>query len=73
MDELFEALTLIQTKRIKGFPVILMGSEYWKGLIDWMKGAMIGNDKIEPCDLEIMHVIDDPDEVVKHIKKFVIL
>ena len=73
MDELFEALTLIQTKRIKGFPVILMGSEYWQGLIGWIKGTMIGNDKIEPCDLEIIHIIDDPDEVLKHIKKFVIL
>jgi uncharacterized protein (TIGR00730 family) len=73
MDEFFEALTLIQTKRIKGFPVILMGSEYWQGLMGWMKGAMLVNDKIEPCDLEIIHIIDDPDEVVKHIKKFVIL
>jgi predicted Rossmann-fold nucleotide-binding protein len=50
-----------------------MGSEYWQGLIGWMKGTMIGNDKIEPCDLEIIQIIDDPDEVVKHIKKFVIL
>jgi predicted Rossmann-fold nucleotide-binding protein len=66
-------LTLIQTKRIKGFPVILMGSEYWQGLIGWMKGTMLGNDKIESCDLEIIHIIDDPDEVVRHIKKFVIL
>jgi len=73
MDEFFEALTLIQTKRIKGFPVILMGSEYWQGLMGWIKGTMLGNDKIEPCDLEIIHIIDDPDEVVKHIKKFVIL
>ena len=73
MDELFEALTLIQTKRIKGFPVILMGSEYWQGLMGWMKDSMLGNDRIEPCDLEIIRIIDDPDEVVKHIKKFVIL
>ena len=73
MDELFEALTLIQTKRIKGFPVILMGSEYWQGLMGWMKGTMLGNDNVEACDLEIIHIIDDPDEVVKHIKKFVIL
>ena len=73
MDEFFEALTLIQTKRITGFPVILMGSEYWQGLMDWMKGTMLVNDKIEPCDLEIIHIIDDPDEVVKYIKKFVIL
>ena len=73
MDELFEALTLIQTKRIKSFPVILMGSEYWKGLLDWIKNTMLQDDKIEPCDYEIFHVIDDPDEVVKYIKKFVIL
>jgi uncharacterized protein (TIGR00730 family) len=73
MDELFEALTLIQTKRIKGFPVIMMGSEYWQGLIDWLKNTMLQSDKIEPADLEIIQVIDDPDEIVKHIKKFVIL
>jgi uncharacterized protein (TIGR00730 family) len=73
MDELFEALTLIQTKRIKGFPVILMGSEYWQGLVDWLKNTMLQNDKITPGDLDIIQVIDDPDEVVKHIKKFVIL
>ena len=73
MDELFEALTLIQTKRIKGFPVIMMGSEYWQGLLDWIKNTMLQNDKIEPADLEIIQVIDDPDEIVKHIKKFVIL
>jgi hypothetical protein len=73
MDELFEALTLIQTKRIKGFPVIMMGSEYWQGLLDWLKTTMLQNDKIEPADLEIIQVIDDPDEIVKHIKKFVIL
>jgi uncharacterized protein (TIGR00730 family) len=73
MDELFEALTLIQTKRIKGFPVIMMGSEYWQGLLDWLKNTMLQNDKIEPADLEIIQVLDDPDEIVKHIKKFVIL
>ncbi|MCX5842354.1 MAG: TIGR00730 family Rossman fold protein [Deltaproteobacteria bacterium] len=73
MDELFEALTLIQTKRIKGFPVIMMGSEYWQGLLDWIKNTMLKNDKIEPADLEIIQVLDDPDEIVKHIKKFVIL
>lgn len=73
MDELFEALTLIQTKRIKGFPVIMMGSEYWQGLLDWLKNTMLQNDKIEPADLDIIQVIDDPDEIVKHIKKFVIL
>lgn len=73
MDELFEALTLIQTQRIKGFPVVMMGSEYWQGLLDWLKNTMLQSDMIEPHDLEIIQVIDDPDEIVKHIKKFVIL
>ncbi len=73
LDELFEALTLIQTKRIKGFPVILMGSEYWKGLFDWLKKTMLRDNKISPEDLELFQIIDDPDEAVKHIQKYVIL
>jgi uncharacterized protein (TIGR00730 family) len=73
MDELFEALTLIQTRRIKSFPVILMGSEYWQGLMDWLKKTMIGGGMILPEDLDFIEIIDDPDEVVKHIKKFVIV
>ena len=73
MDELFEALTLIQTKRIKSFPVILMGSEYWKGLLDWLKNTMLHCNNISPEDLELFQIIDDPAEVVKHIQKFVIL
>ena len=73
LDELFEALTLIQTKRIKPFPVILMGSEYWKGLADWLKKTMLPSGNICPEDLESFQIIDDPSEVVKHIQKFVIL
>jgi uncharacterized protein (TIGR00730 family) len=73
MDELFEALTLIQTKRIKPFPVILMGSEYWKGLIDWLRDGMLRNDKIDACDLDIIQIVDDPEEAVRHLKKFVIV
>jgi uncharacterized protein (TIGR00730 family) len=73
MDELFEALTLIQTKRIKPFPVVLMGSEYWKGLIDWLKDTMLRNEKIDESDLDIIQITDDPDEAVRHIKKFVIV
>lgn len=73
LDELFEALTLIQTKRIKSFPVILMGSEYWKGLIDWMKKTMVRELMIEKDDLNYFQVIDDPEEVVRHIKKFIIV
>ncbi len=73
LDELFEALTLIQTKRIKSFPVVLMGSEYWKGLADWLKKTLLRDGKISPGDLDLFQIIDDPDEAVKHIKKYVVL
>jgi uncharacterized protein (TIGR00730 family) len=73
MDELFEALTLIQTKRIKSFPVILMGSEYWKGLFDWLRKTMLRDNKISRDDLELFQMIDDPDEAVKLIQKYVIV
>jgi uncharacterized protein (TIGR00730 family) len=73
MDELFEALTLIQTRRIKSFPVILMGSEYWKGLLDWLKKTMVRGGMILPEDLDFIEIIDDPDEAVRHIQKFVIV
>ena len=73
LDELFEALTLIQTKRIKSFPVILMGSEYWQGLFDWLRKTMLAEGKITPADLDLIQVIDDPEEAVKHIKKYVIV
>jgi len=73
MDELFEALTLIQTKRIKSFPVILMGSEYWKGLIDWLRKTVLHDNKISSVDLELVQIIDDPEEAVKYIQKYVIL
>jgi uncharacterized protein (TIGR00730 family) len=73
IDELFEALTLIQTKRIKSFPVFLMGSQYWKGLLDWLKKTMLRDGKISPEDLELIQIVDEPDEVVKRIQKYVIL
>jgi uncharacterized protein (TIGR00730 family) len=73
MDELFEALTLIQTKRIKSFPLILMGSDYWQGLLDWLKKTMLAEGKILPADLDLIQVVDEPEEVVKLIKKYVII
>jgi uncharacterized protein (TIGR00730 family) len=73
MDELFEAMTLIQTKRIKSFPVVMMGSEYWQGLIDWLKNTMIRDGKIDKEDLDLIQVFDDPEDAVKHITKFVIV
>ena len=73
MDELFEALTLIQTRRIRSFPVILMGSEYWQGLIHWLKDVMVRDGKINCEDLDLIQVFDEPDDAVKHIAKFVIV
>jgi len=73
MDELFEALTLIQTKRIKGFPVILMGSEYWKGLVDWLRKTVLREGKISAHDLSLIQVIDDPEEVARYIQRYVIV
>ena len=73
LDELFEAITLIQTEKIKPFPVILVGAEYWQGLLDWIKGTLLKAQHIRPKDLEIMQVIDDPNEIIKHIKRMIIL
>jgi uncharacterized protein (TIGR00730 family) len=73
MDEFFEALTLIQTKRVKSFPVILMGREYWQGLLDWLKNTMLRTNMILPFDIEMIQIMDEPEEVVKHIQKYVIV
>ena len=63
MDELFEALTLVQTKRIKSFPIILYGSEYWEGLIDWMKKTLVAHGTIEREDFALFSLVDKPEEV----------
>jgi uncharacterized protein (TIGR00730 family) len=65
MDEMFEALTLIQTGKIKHFPVVLVGVAYWKGLVDWLRDTMARERKIEPADLELFTVTDDPGDVVQ--------
>jgi uncharacterized protein (TIGR00730 family) len=67
MDELFEALTLVQTKKVTRFPVVLMGTGYWRGLLDWMRTAMAAEAKIGPEDLDLLKVTDDVDEAVNHI------
>ena len=73
LDELFEALTLMQTRRIKTFPVILVGSEFWSGLVDWLRERLLGTGKITKDDLFLFELMDDPDEIVTHIKRTVIL
>jgi len=68
MDELFEALTLIQTRKVHDFPVVLFGTEYWKGLMDWLRGTLAMEGKISPADLDLVCVTDDPARVVEHIR-----
>jgi uncharacterized protein (TIGR00730 family) len=63
MDELFEALTLIQTGKVQGFPVILFGTDYWQGLLDWLRGIMLTGGKISPADLDLITLTDSPEEV----------
>ncbi|MFC1666258.1 TIGR00730 family Rossman fold protein [Candidatus Omnitrophota bacterium] len=70
MDEFFEFMTLIQTERIERFPVVLMGSEYWKGLINWMIDAMLKKDRIQKVDLDIFCIADTAEEAFKNIKIF---
>ena len=70
MDEFFESITLIQTKRMERFPVVLMGSEYWNGLMDWIKEAMLKKDRIVKEDLDIFKIVDTAEEVFKIIKVF---
>lgn len=69
LDELFEALTLIQTKKIQPFPIFLMGKEYWNGLLGWIKTTMMANGCISEKDLDLLHVTDDPEEVADIIEK----
>lgn len=73
LDELFEALTLIQTKRIRYFPVILVDSKFWKGLLDWTKETMVEEGTISKSDFDIFNVVDTPEEAVRIIKRRVVL
>lgn len=70
LDELFEALTLIQTDKIGRFPIVLVGSEYWGGLIDWMKATLLEEGKIKEEDLKLFRLVDTAEDAVGHIKAF---
>jgi len=70
MDELFESLTLIQTYKIDRFPIILVGSEFWGGLFDWMRDTMLGYKYISPDDLDLFVLVDTSEEVTEHLKQF---
>ena len=69
MDELFEALTLIQTRKIRNFPVVLFGSQYWRGLLQWMTSTMLNEKYINAEDLSLMHLTDSPKDAVDFIVK----
>jgi len=68
-DELFEALTLIQTKKIRNFPVVLFGSKYWSGMLDWLRAEVLPTGKISEHDMDIFHVTDSPAEVVEIVTR----
>jgi uncharacterized protein (TIGR00730 family) len=69
LDELFEALLLVQTHKIREFPVVLVGTEWWSGLIGWMRERVAAEAMISPGDLELMRCTDDPDEVVEIVER----
>jgi len=71
LDELFEAITLIQTNKIDKFPIILVGTEFWSGLIDWVKTTLLDSfQNISPADIDLIHVVDNEDEVLHILDEF---
>ncbi|MDX6226705.1 MAG: hypothetical protein QOI76_95 [Frankiales bacterium] len=66
-DELFEALTLVQTRKVTRFPVVLCGSAYWQGLLDWLRGPVLASGKVSQADLDLIEIIDDVDAIVASI------
>jgi uncharacterized protein (TIGR00730 family) len=69
LDELFEALTLVQTRKVTRFPIVLFGSAYWQGLLDWLHGSLVAEGKASPHDLDLLHVTDDVEEAVALVCK----
>ncbi len=67
-DELFEALTLVQTQKVTSFPIILMGSEYWSGLVTWIRDTVLADGKVSESDLEMFHVTDEIDEAIRIVQ-----
>jgi uncharacterized protein (TIGR00730 family) len=71
LDELFEAMTLIQTKKVQDFPVILMGTEYWTGMIDWIRATLLKEAAINAADVDLLRLTDDPAEACEIINAYV--
>lgn len=70
LDELFEAITLIQTKKIGKFPIVLVGKEFWGGMFEWIKNTLLNDGKISPKDLDLFHLVDTSDDALKIIDEF---
>ena len=70
LDELFEAYTLIQTNKVTKFPIILVGREYWGGLLDWIKNTLLKANTISPEDLDLIELVDTKDEVMECLNRF---
>ncbi|MGH7266357.1 MAG: TIGR00730 family Rossman fold protein [Candidatus Rokuibacteriota bacterium] len=68
LDELFEATTLVQTARIRPFPIILLGTDYWRGLIEWLKAVVVGEGRVTPTELGILRLADTPEDVLAHLR-----
>lgn len=66
-DELFESLTLVQTRKVTMFPIVLVGTDYWRGLMDWVTGTVLGRGMISSPDVDLIYVTDDPQEAVDHV------
>ena len=69
MDEMFEILTLVQTRKIRPVPIVLVDKQFWKPLVSWFTKTLIPENKISPQDLEIFKIFDEPEEIVNHIKE----
>ncbi len=73
MDELFEVMTLVQTRRIRPFPIIMVGTDYWGGLLEWIREQLLAQSLISPQDLDIIQVLDDPEEIVSAVRKILVV
>jgi len=73
LDELFEVITLVQTRRIRPFPIIMVGSEYWGGLLEWVRLQLLAQALISPTDMDFVQVLDDPEEIVDTVRKIVVV
>ena len=70
LDELFEAITLIQTHKLVRFPIVLVGTDYWGGLVDWIKAQVLASNNIDPTDLDIFTLVDDSVSAVEAIEDY---